>query len=178
MSKKEELQALRVADLVVICKANGIPHYRGKSRFKKDELIEAILGAGTVENDGGSASVKGECEADNRNGVGVVGVEGKAREDSTDTELGIDIEQKMAYVENAEVGTLVAFRLSSGKVKSAKVIKRSAKNRMLKVETSYGATYVVPYEDVVWVRTGKRWPRGVYNLLKGTVAYGEDKTNR
>lgn len=175
MSKKEELQALRVTDLVVICKANGIPHYRGKSRFKKDELIEVILGAGTAENDGGSVSAKGECEADDRNSVGA---EVKAREDSTNAEPGIGTEQKTAYVENAEVGTLVAFRLSSGKVKSAKVIKRSAKNRMLKVETSYGATYVVPYEDVVWVRTGKRWPRGVYNLLKGTVTYGEDKTNR
>jgi hypothetical protein len=35
------------------------------------------------------------------------------------------------------------------------------------VETSYGATHVIPFEDVLWVRTGARWPRGVYNMLKG-----------
>ena len=35
------------------------------------------------------------------------------------------------------------------------------------VETSYGAVSVIPFEDVLWVRTGNRWPRGVYNMLKG-----------
>ena len=45
MSREEELQMSNVAELVTICKANGIPHYRGKTRFKKDELVEAILRA-------------------------------------------------------------------------------------------------------------------------------------
>ena len=66
-----------------------------------------------------------------------------------------------------KIGTLVAFRLSNGKVKSAKVMKKSTKNRKLKLETNYGAEYIASYDDIIWVRTGKRWPRGVYNLLKG-----------
>lgn len=80
---------------------------------------------------------------------------------------------KMKYVENAEVGTIVAFKLPDGRVKSAKIERRSTSRRKLKLVTQYGAEFVVPYEDIVWVRTTKRWPKGVYNLLKGKVAENE-----
>ena len=83
--------------------------------------------------------------------------------------VDVDMAQKMPYIENIEIGTLVAFRLSNGRVKSAKVTRKSTKNRKLKLETDYGAEYIVSYDDIVWVRTGKRWPRGVYKLLKGLV---------
>ena len=45
------------------------------------------------------------------------------------------------------------------------------------LETDYGAQYITPYEDIIWVRTGKRWPRGVYKLLKGLVDVDEAKAN-
>lgn len=80
---------------------------------------------------------------------------------------------KMKYVENAEIGTIVAFKLPDGRVKSAKVERRSTSRRKLKLVTQYGAEFVVPYEDIIWVRTTKRWPKGVYNLLKGKVAENE-----
>ena len=64
------------------------------------------------------------------------------------------------------VGTLVAFK-TNGKVKSAKIIKKSTKNELALVETKVGKQYRINYDDIVWVKTGKRWPRGVYNLLKG-----------
>jgi len=74
------------------------------------------------------------------------------------------------YIENVEPGTILAFKMPGGeKVRSAAIVNRSSKNRKLKVVTSYGVEYVISYDDVVWVRTGKRWPRGVYNLLKGIV---------
>ena len=88
------------------------------------------------------------------------------------------MEQKMSYIENIEIGTLVAFRLSSGKVKSAKVTRKSTKNRKLKLETDYGAEYIVSFDDIIWVRTGKRWPRGVYRLLKGLVDKDESKEQK
>ena len=47
------------------------------------------------------------------------------------------------------------------------IVKRSTKNRKLKLETKYGASFIVPFDDVIWVRTNKRWPKGVYQLLKG-----------
>lgn len=138
----------------------------GRWDMTKDELIEAILGAREAETSNETVSAKDECKVDNQNGVEV---EAKDEKDSANAESQVDMEQKMPYIENVEIGTILAFRLSNGKVKSAKVIKKSTKNRKLKVETSYGATYIIAYEDVVWVRTGKRWPRGIYKLLKGTV---------
>lgn len=95
---------------------------------------------------------------------------GEAAEASDDVSSGSN---KMKYVENAEVGTIVAFKLPDGRVKSAKIERRSTSRRKLKLVTQYGAEFVVPYEDIIWVRTTKRWPKGVYNLLKGKVAENE-----
>ena len=52
--------------------------------------------------------------------------------------------------------------------KSHILTKKSTKNRRLMLETEYGAKYIVSYDDIIWVRNGKRWPKGVYKLLKGT----------
>lgn len=82
---------------------------------------------------------------------------------------------KAAYVENAEIGTIVAFKLPDGRVKSAKISRRSIAHRKLKLVTQYGAEFVVSYDDIIWVRTGKRWPKGVFNLLKGKVAEGDEE---
>lgn len=92
---------------------------------------------------------------------------------SSTNSINIDYESKKRYVDNIEIGTLVAFKLQSGKVKSAKVTRKSTKVRKLKLITDYGAEFIVSYDDVIWVRTGKRWPRGVYNLLKGITSNGQ-----
>lgn len=77
---------------------------------------------------------------------------------------------RLGYVNGAEVGAMVAFKLPTGKVKSAMIVRKSTKRQILRVETKYGAEFDIPYSDVVWVRSGKRWPRGVYNQLKGQVS--------
>lgn len=137
----------------------------GRWDMTKTELIEAILGAENVKvDDKKTSSATDEDKVESNQNVEAAG---KDEKETADVE--VDMEQKMPYIENAEIGTLVAFRLSSGKVKSAKIIKKSSKKRKLKLETEYGATYIVSYDDIVWVRTGARWPRGVYKLLKGTV---------
>lgn len=137
----------------------------GRWDMTKIELIEAILRAENAEtgNDK-NLSAKDECKIDNHD---VVEVEDKVEKESANVD--VDMAQKMPYIENVEIGTLVAFRLSNGRVKSAKVTRKSTKNRKLKLETDYGAEYIVSFDDIVWVRTGKRWPRGVYKLLKGLV---------
>ena len=137
----------------------------GRWDMTKDQLIDAILRAEVVENTNESESAKDKCKIDNQENV--VEVEDKVEKKSANVD--VDMAQKMPYIENVEIGTLVAFRLFNGKVKSAKVIRKSTKNRKLMLETDYGAKYIVPYDDIVWVRTGKRWPRGVYKLLKGLV---------
>lgn len=136
----------------------------------KDQLIDAILRVESAktsnENEANEnlQSTNDECKIDNHKCKNVE-VENKVENESA----GINMEQKMSYIENVEIGTIVAFRLSNGKVKSAKVMRKSTKNRKLKLETDYGAEYIVSYDDIVWVRTGKRWPKGVYKLLKGQV---------
>lgn len=157
--RKEELQKMKADELAKICKERGISHYRGKNRFKKDELVEAILNAESVSDTKETESAGDEEKVDNQ-----VTVEAEVKEEKKSAN-SID-EQKMSYLERAEIGTIVACRID-GKTKSAKIIKRSTKKRRFMVETAYGAQYIVPYEDVIWVRTGNKWPRGVYRELKG-----------
>ena len=57
---------------------------------------------------------------------------GEAAETSDDVSSGSN---KMKYVENAETGTIVAFKLPDGRVKSAKVERRSTSRRKLKLVT-------------------------------------------
>ncbi len=145
----------------------------GRWDMTKPQLIDAILGAKSAKvsnhkevTDVNPQSANDECKVDNHECENVE-AENKVENESADVQ--VNMEQKMSYIENIDIGTIVAFRLSNGKVKSAKVVKKSTKNRKLKLETDYGAEYIVSYEDVVWVRTGKRWPKGVYKLLKGQV---------
>lgn len=159
---RENLQKKTCKELRELAKELNIS---GRWDMTKDQLIDAILGAEVVENTNESESAKDECKIDNQENV--VEVEDKVEKESANVD--VDMAQKMPYIENIEIGTLVAFRLSNGKVKSAKVTRKSTKNRKLKLETDYGAEYIVSFDDIVWVRTGKRWPRGVYKLLKGLV---------
>lgn len=171
----KELDKLTCNELRSLAKELNIS---GRWDMTKEGLIEAILRAENAEgsdlNDAGVAqdteqSANDEHKVDNQAG-NIVAVEAETKiENESANSHGVDLAQKMRYVENIEIGTIVAFRLSNGKVKSAKVVKKSTKNRKLKLETDYGAEYIVPFESIVWVRTGKRWPKGIYKLLKGTV---------
>lgn len=82
---------------------------------------------------------------------------------------------KDSYIEKVSLGCLVAFKTSNGKVKSAKITKRSIKERMLLLETEYKSVYKVSFDDVLWVKTGNRWPKGIYELLKGRVKLNEEE---
>ena len=148
---KENLQNKTCKELRELAKDMNIS---GRWDMTKDQLIDAILGAEVVENTNESESAKDECKIDNHD---VVEVEDKVEKESANVD--VDMAQKMPYIENIEIGTLVAFRLSNGRVKSAKVTRKSTKNRKLKLETNYGAEYIVSFDDILWVRTGKRWPR-------------------
>lgn len=157
---REELSSKKVAELKKICKEKGIKHYNGKNCFRKDEMINAILAACS-----NTESVKDRDTAECKNYIHESG-----RKDAAANE-----DSKKKYVDGAKINALVAFKLPNGKVKSAKIIKKSTKNQKFMVETEYGVQYVIKYSDVIWVRYGKRWPKGVYKLLKGLVdSYGAD----
>lgn len=165
---KEILEAKTRKELRVIATELNIT---GRWEMNKEQLIDAILGAEVVKNTEKTESAKDECKVDNQEIV-----EAENKDENKSANVKINMEQKMHYIENVDIGTIVAFKLSNGKVKSAKVARKSTKNRKLKLETDYGAEYIVSYDDIIWVRTGKRWPRGVYKLLKGLVdANGKEK---
>ena len=167
---KEVLEAKTKKELRAIATELEIT---GRWDMTKPQLIDAILRAKSAEVgeheekvNVNSQSASDEYKVDNH---GCENVEAENKVENESANIKVNMEQKMSYIENIDIGTIVAFRLSSGKVKSAKVVRKSTKNRKLKLETDYGAEYIVSYDDIVWVRTGKRWPRGVYKLLKGQV---------
>ena len=156
ISKREELSNMLVVDLRNMASTYGIKNVK---KYKKQELVDMICEI----IDGQKPTVVDEevsvvVEEDDNNNVETV------TDELSEEEIA---ERRMPYVENAPIDTIVAFKLPTGKVKSAKIINKSTKNRKLKVETAYGAQFIIPYDSVIWVKTGTRWPKGVYNLLKG-----------
>lgn len=167
---RENLNEMNVENLRKYASSVGVKKIRS---FKKAELIEEVLRVqhevethevevfGTDEEIANLHSPSSSVEA-----LPKVLVGERADFAVIDEEAG-NFEQAnkhLEYIENAEVGTIVAFRVGD-KVKSAKIINRSSARRKLKLETAYGRIYVVDYDDIIWVKTSSRWPRGVYELF-------------
>lgn len=150
MSKKD-LEELTVKQLTEICKQREIPHYHNGKKLKKAELIESIL---NVEKE----SKKEE----------VMEIETKNTNDFEDREKN-KISEKEKYFDNLKVGTLIAFRERSGKLNTASVQNVSFKRQRIKLITQYQKEFLINFSDVVWIRTGTRWPRFVMNELKGGI---------
>jgi hypothetical protein len=165
MARMKEYAELTVKELRDKAKVLNIS---GRWDMTKPQLIEAIVRAEKTEDEE-PESATDEIAIDNDNAN--VDVEIETKEEKS---VNINMEQKQKYLDNIQIGALVAFKVSETKAKSAKVIKKSTKSRKLMVETSYGATHVIPFEDVLWVRTGARWPKGVYNMLKGIGGTNEE----
>lgn len=71
------------------------------------------------------------------------------------------------YLTNIEVGRLVAFNdHNMGIVRTARVVNISQKRQQLKVIDIYGSMEVISFEQVAWVKTGKRWPRRLFHLIR------------
>lgn len=180
MFTQAELLVMKKPEIMSIAKDMGIVRYKGSSERTKADIIENIL---MVYNEGGkkdeeaikeTASVSDEKTEQVEQPVKVekkqskvVAEVNKLKEKKPELTEEQKAEKKLSYIEGAKAGTLVAFKTDNGKIKSAMIVKRSTKNRKFKLETKYGASFIVPFDDVIWVRTNKRWPKGVYQLLKG-----------
>lgn len=159
---RENLNEMNVENLRKYASSVGVKKIRS---FKKAELIEEVIKAcseeDVVDDAGGVDNLSSQP-------VDVLTDEDLTNFDEIEETNVIDeVEQAskhLEYIENAEVGTIVAFRVGD-KVKSAKIINRSSARRKLKLETAYGRIYVVDYDDIIWVKTSSRWPRGVYELF-------------
>lgn len=80
----------------------------------------------------------------------------------------------LEYVETIELGAIVAFksvikgseRTLSGKLVKRIVDKHPGGERTAVIETKNGSTFCVDFDDIIWVKTGERWPRWVFDELK------------
>lgn len=127
---------------------------KGRWDMSKAQLIEAITRAESTEV---------ELTESTGNVGGITRTKSATEEIVNDNNEG----NRAKYIENVTIGTIVAYKVSDTKAKSAKVIKKSTSDRKLLVESSYGAQSTISFDDVIWVKTGKRWPKGVYQMLRG-----------
>lgn len=154
MSRKEELESKKVSEIAEECKSKKIPHYVGKNRITKAEMIRKIL-----EFEDITSETKKMIEE-----AGEAPAKEVAEETNSESH---DIVPKESRIANASVGLLVAFyEPESRKLNTAKIVNKSTKKQMFKLETQYGKEFIVPYKDVIWVKTGTRWPKGIYSILK------------
>jgi hypothetical protein len=71
------------------------------------------------------------------------------------------------YLNNAEPGTLVAFKRNSKNVAmSGKLV--TIENGKVFVESKNGTLFKLNIENIIWVKTGERWPKWVFNLFNSS----------
>ena len=86
-----------------------------------------------------------------------------------------DKKRKEDYAKTVELGVIIAFEYinEQGKiiVVSGKILKRQENG--FEVQTIRGTKMNVLLEDVLWYKTGRRWPKYIFTLLQGKDDYGE-----
>lgn len=80
------------------------------------------------------------------------------------------------YIKNLKQGDIIAFQFynSFGRkiVRSAKVVDAYPGEVGLTVQDKIGNKYFVYKSNILWVKTGKRWPKYIYSMFKGETANG------
>lgn len=75
------------------------------------------------------------------------------------------------YIKNLKSGDIVAFQFYNpfGKkiIRSAKVVDAYPGEEGMTVQDKIGNEYFVYKSNILWVKTGKRWPKFVYLMFKG-----------
>ena len=148
---REELEKLTNKELQTICKERGIQYSTHARKFTKEQMIVSILKV--------QEQATASCEVETK--IESVSAVAKGKE-TANTDEG-----KQRYFDNLKIGTLVAFREPNGKLNTAAVQNVSYKRKQLKLITQYQKEFIVSFEDVVWIRTSKRWPKFVLDELKG-----------
>lgn len=136
----DNLSSKTVKELLAIAKEYQIV---GRHNMKKQQLIDAIIEVVEIEKALGETGVS---------------VANKTHDD---------------YVENLKQGDIIAFQFHNpfGKkiTRSAKVIDPYPGEIGTTVQDKIGNKYFVYKSNILWVKTGKRWPKFVYLMFKGEV---------
>lgn len=152
MLERAELQKCTCSELSAMCKERGLKHYNGKNRLTKPQMIDSLLSdEGTIDK----AVPK--------------------------TEDSVIDEGKKKYIDNLEVGMLVAFQENKTKINTA-AVKSVVRGKdgtisLVRLETQYKKMFHVSPNKIIWVKTNGRWPKAIYMALKGGKGYyGEEKS--
>lgn len=155
---KEELTKLTVKELDQMCKEKGLPRYKGKTHLNKTEMINNIL------------EKKREKAEEILNTVEVYQEEVLANDSSKDV-----------YIQNAKIGSLIAFLDRKKLTRTGKIIEINSKARHITVELKSGKKFYILYDDVLWVTTdeNRRWPKKIlYALKESQQRIEEDYKNK
>lgn len=80
-----------------------------------------------------------------------------------------EVKTRAYYIDNMQVGNVVAFTVDTvdgQKMLSGRVLE--IRNETVTIQTKNGSIFFPKKGSIVWVRTGTRWPVGIYNALKFT----------
>lgn len=151
---RNELENMNKTEVAKVAKLLDVKRYKGKSMLSKEELIDGICKASESKDDA----------ADVQKAISEAGEQVKK-------EIVIDREAKDERILSAPIGTLIAFREpETGKLNTAKLTNRNKTKKLIKCETQYGKEFLISFSDIVWTKTGSRWPKSIYNELKGKKA--------
>lgn len=155
---RNELENMTKENVAKVAKDLGVKRYKGKSMLSKKELIDGICKA-MESNDDVVDAQKAIKEA----GEQVKNVKNEVK--------NVDRKVKNERILSAPIGTLIAFREpETGKLNTAKLTNRNKTKKLIKCETQYGKEFLISFSDIVWTKTGSRWPKSIYNELKGKKA--------
>jgi hypothetical protein len=141
MYSYEALNQMKVPHLLSIAKKLEI---KGRHEMRKANLVEAIV---------------------NTQNVSEVHIKEVSNKEAKEDEPQREIKPKSDYVDNIKVDAIIAFKVNESKVISG-MVEEIHKTEFV-VKTRNGVRFNVRKKNVLWVKTGKRWPRGVYHALKG-----------
>lgn len=163
MYTRENLKKLTVKQLLEIAKDLNI---KGRHEMRKVELIEAI-----VQKQEGIKKIdeKIELEDGPKNYSGIIENDLTKEEvwEEGNSEVVVNKKSKQEYIENAKVGTIIAFKVNNAKTLSGKI--EEIRKFDFLVCTKTGVRFTVRKKNVIWVKTGQRWPKAVYLALKGVI---------
>lgn len=158
--KREELMQRTVKQLLVAAKGLKIV---GRHNMRKVELVDAIIDRiAVIEEVNECDSIKKEEKEKRSNTM--------KYEREVKCNWGNNKRPKSSYIDNAKIGFIVAFKVGK-RTFSGKIIEINTDGFV--IETKNGVKFNIRKENIVWVKTGKRWPKGVFLALKGVVNNGE-----
>lgn len=173
------LNAQKVDALRTIAKELGIKRY---SKMCKADLIANILQAQKTEN-AANEHMNDACKECSDN-TGCCECPRSSTDDHvtvlykpmTKPSFSGETRTRESYINNVQNGSIIAFaitaypsdsRAMSGKVYSV-VKNNEGVVQFVFCESKAGTRFKVPASRILWVKTGRHWPRAVYNRMKNS----------